>query len=50
MTVRPCENDIVDLDPKFVNEGVNVNSQGYSDLYSNLDVDLCRNSYASKLV
>jgi len=30
-----------------VNENVKVGSQGCSDLYRNLDLDLLRNSYAS---
>jgi len=50
MTVRPCEKYIAHLDPKCVNEGVNVDSQGCSDLFCNLDLDLRRNSYASKSV
>ena len=31
-----------------MNKGANVDSQGRSDLYFNLDLDLRRNSYASK--
>ena len=50
MTVRACESNIVDLDPKCVNEGVNVDSQDCSDLCCNLDFDLRRNVYASKSV
>jgi len=41
MTVRPCENDVVY--PKCVNEGVNLDFQGCSNLYCNLDLDLRRN-------
>ena len=33
-----------------MNEGVNVDSQSCTDLYCNLDLDLRRNSYASKSV
>ena len=50
MTVQPCENDMVDLDPKCVNEKVNMDSQGCSDLYCDFDFDLRRNSYARKSV